>query len=158
MASGPFFRTRHEKLAGMTQYGLIWIIIKACCPYPWYIPGISPKSLKSICNILKKSSTIVNQIFKNHPKNNTSSANPQRGGCGGSRIPGYGKWGQPDPRAGGPPLLRICRWFVVFQKIFEDSLTIVDDFVRILERVSRYFGDIYRFNIKIMKTDYVNLI
>ena len=33
--------------------------------------------------------------------------------------------------------------------IFEDSLTIVDDFVRILERVSRYFGDIYRFNMKI---------
>ena len=32
--------------------------------------------------------------------------------------------------------------------IVEDSLTIVDDFVRILERVSRYFWDIYRFNIK----------
>ena len=68
-------------------------------------------------------------------------------GSGGSRIPG---------RA-GPPLLRICRWFVVFQMIFEDSLTIVDDFVRILERVSRYFGDIYRFNIKIMKIDSLNL-
>ena len=65
--------------------------------------NVSPKYLKTLSNILKKSSTIVNQIFKNHPKNNTSSANPQRGGCGGSRIPGYGKWGQPDPRAGGPP-------------------------------------------------------
>ena len=42
--------------------------------------------------------------------------------------------------------------------IFEDSLTIVDDFVRILERVSIYFGDIYRFNIKIMKIDSRNLI
>ena len=28
--------------------------------------------------------------------------------------------------------------------IFEDSLTIVDDFLRILERVLRYFGDISR--------------
>ena len=49
---------------------------------------MSPKYLKTLSNILKKSSTIVNQIFKNHPKNNTSSANPQRGGV----------WGQPDPR------------------------------------------------------------
>ena len=42
--------------------------------------------------------------------------------------------------------------------IFEDSLTIVDDFVRILERVSRYFGDIYRFNIQIVKIDSQNII
>ncbi len=105
---------------------------------------ISPKDLKTLSNILKnhqQSSTKSSKIFQ---KNNISSANPQRGGM----------WGQPDPRlrevgtAGSPggraPLLRICRWFVVFQMIFEDSLTIVDDFVRILERGLRYFGDISR--------------
>ena len=112
-------------------------ISKIICIYPQNISKPSPISSKNHQQSSTKSSKIVQkttphlQILKG-------------GGCGGSRIPGYGKWGQPDPRAGGPPLLRICRWFVVFEMFFEDSLTIVDDFVRILERVLRYFGDISR--------------
>ena len=69
-------------------------------------------------------------------------------GSGGSRIPG---------RA-GPPFCGFADDLLFLQMMFKDSLTIVDDFVRILERVSRYFGDIYRFNIKIMKIDSRSLI
>ena len=54
---------------------------------PWYNLDISPKYLKTLSNILKKSSTIVNQIFKNHPKKHLI--------CKSSKG---GVWGQPDPR------------------------------------------------------------
>ena len=82
--------------------------------------NVSPKYLKTLSNILKKSSTIVNQIFKNHPKNNTSSANPQRGGgVGAAGSPVTGSGGSRIPGRAGPPFCGFADDLLFFRRFLK---------------------------------------